>query len=110
MLYTSWFGFSCEVTSAGKTYFRTQLTSGSVDSPQGTITTGNWTHWVGVKSSTGVSLYLNGTLVGTTSNSDNFNWISLNSNAIGAYSGSYYTYGKLSDIRLYATALSADDV
>lgn len=109
MLYTTWQGFSCEVTSEGRTYFRTQLTSGTVDSPRGTITAGNWTHWVGVKSSTGVSLYLNGTLVGTASNSNNFNW-SYTSNAIGAFSGSYWTYGKLSDVRLYATALSADDV
>lgn len=110
MLYTAWYGFSCEITSAGKTYFRTYLSSGQCDSPQGTITTGNWVHWVGVKSSTGVSLYLNGELIGTTSNSNNFNWSSNASNKIAAYSTSYFLYGNLSDVRLYATALSAEDI
>lgn len=110
MLYTAWYGFSCEVTSAGKTYFRTNLTSGSCDSPQGTLTVGNWIHWVGIKSSTGVSLYLNGVLVGTNSNSNNFNWTNNISNKIASYQTSYFLYGQLSDFRIYATALSAEDV
>ena len=110
MLYTAWYGFSCEITSAGKTYFRTYLTSGQVDSPSGNIETGNWIHWVGVKSSTGVSLYLNGILIGTTSNTNNFNWSSSINNKIASFSTSYFLYGKMSDLRLYSTALSEKSI
>ncbi len=110
MLYTAWYGFSCEITSAGKTYFRTQLTSGSQDSPSGTISVGKWVHWVGVKSSTGVSLYLDGVLVGKSSNTANFNWSSNVNNRIASYNNSYFLYGNLSDVRLYSTALSDKDI
>lgn len=110
MLYTAWYGFSCEVTSSGSTYFRTYLTNGQKDSPSGTLTINNWIHWVGVKSSTGVSLYLNGTLIGTSLTTDNFNWKSVSSNSVASYNNNYYLYGKLSDLKLYATALSAEDI
>lgn len=110
MLYTAWCGFSCEITSSGSTYFRTQLTSGNQDSPSGTISVGEWVHWVGVKSPTGVSLYLDGVLVGKSSNTANFDWSNNVSNRIASYSNSFFLYGNLSDVRLYATALSDKDI
>ena len=72
-----------------------------------------WIHLGIVKNGSSVSFYRNGTLVGSTSGVSNHNsygikyWLGRDSRAQG--SGLFFS-GKMSDFRLYVTALSAGDI
>ena len=78
--------------------------------PKTIITTDKWYHICIVKSSnTTAEFYLDGILQTPGSTTDYWTRVGTNSQ-IGARSTNYYFKGNLSDFRIYATALSADDV
>lgn len=78
--------------------------------PKTIITTDKWYHVCIVKSSnTTAEFYLDGILQTPGSTTDYWTKVGTNSQ-IGARSTNYYFKGNLSDFRIYATALSADDV
>ena len=82
--------------------------------PSMTITKSAWTHVVFTKSGTTMKLYKNGELYSTTTFTGTMPTFS-DGNGLGIgcfhYTGDIYpAYGSVSDFRIYATALSADDV
>ena len=78
--------------------------------PKTIITTDKWYHVCIVKSSNATAeFYLDGILQTPGSTTDYWTRVGTNSQ-IGARSTNYYFKGNLSDFRIYATALSADDV
>ena len=86
----------------------------SLSSPAGTVTTGTWYHVVITKSSsTGRKMYVNNAVVASDSSTTN-SISGGGQNMIGAYnSGSstaLYLNGKIDQIRIYDSAISAADV
>lgn len=72
-----------------------------------------WNHIVVKKNdSSSVSLYINNQLISPISTIDNWGHSASTFRIFHRYNGasSYYTTGKLSDLRIYSTALSEDDI
>jgi hypothetical protein len=86
--------------------------------PANSISTGSWYHVVFTKSSTtGRKIYINGSEVASNSSTSNSGYSSAGRNFLGAYSSSgnpttalLNLDGKLDQIRIYDSALSAADV
>ena len=113
-LFTIWYGFSCELTADDIPLFRIASdVSHAVDAlSDKKITVNNgWTHFCGVyKNGEYSKIYINGQLKKSVSSVSKIYW-NIHSSKIGIYS-SYNTYynGQISDIRIYATALSDSDI
>ncbi len=114
-LASNW-SYGMRTNSAGATYFEIGNGTTSVTSPSFTATTGVWYHIVGVWSninSNSITLYKDGTLVG--SNSHSFTSVKNSSNPlyIGNYNGNEYAQqfdGDLGVFIIYNRALSSAEV
>ena len=113
-LFTIWYGFSCELTADDIPLFRIALDiSHVVDALSDKKITVNdgWTHFCGVyKNGEYSKIYINGQLKKSVSSASKIYW-NIHSSKIGIYS-SHNTYynGQISDVRIYATALSDSDI
>lgn len=107
---TKWYGYSMEIEASTRIpYFRL---NGPGDIRSSTaLTVGTWHHFAGTYSpSSGGAVYLDGNLVGTKSANGAIVYSRSYPLNIGRYSGGVYFDGQIDDVRIYATALSADDV
>ena len=81
------------------------ITSATYDVAYGSIS--GWTHIAFVRSETAISVYKNGALLGSGTLAANS---TLDINQLGARSTVSYFSGKLDDVRIYDTALSASEI
>lgn len=113
-LFTIWEGFSCELTADDIPLFRIATdVSHAVDALSDKKITVNdgWTHFCGVyKNGEYSKIYINGQLKKSVSSASKIYW-NIHSSKIGIYSSlnTYYN-GQISDVRIYATALSNSDI
>lgn len=112
MLGTGWYGLSMELNSDNTLTMRHQLTSGTWDVISTTkfSDTSKWYHIALTRNASGVSkIYVNGVedKSGTNTNAINY---TASTAELFTYADSYQFRGSMSDFRIYATALSADDV
>lgn len=113
-LFTIWEGVSCELTADDIPLFRIATdVSHAVDALSDKKITVNdgWTHFCGVyKNGEYSKIYINGQLKKTVSSASKIYW-NIHSSKIGIYNSlnTYYN-GQISDVRIYATALSDSDI
>lgn len=113
-LFTIWEGFSCELTADDIPLFRIATdVSHAVDALSDKKITVNdgWTHFCGVyKNGEYSNIYINGQLKKSVSSASKIYW-NIHSSKIGIYNSlnTYYN-GQISDVRIYATALSDSDI
>lgn len=113
-LFTIWEGFSCELTADDIPLFRIATdVSHAVDALSDKKITVNdgWTHFCGVyKNGEYSKIYINGQLKKSVSSASKICW-NIHSSKIGIYNSlnTYYN-GQISDVRIYATALSDSDI
>lgn len=113
-LFTIWEGFSCEITADDIPLFRIATdVSHAVDALSDKKITVNdgWTHFCGVyKNGEYSKIYINGQLKKSVSSASKIYW-NIHSSKIGIYNSlnTYYN-GQISDVRIYATALSDSDI
>lgn len=113
-LFTIWYGFSCELTADDIPLFRIATdASHAVDALSDKKITVNdgWTHFCGVyKNGEYSKIYINGQLKKSVSSASRIYW-NIHSSKIGIYNSlnTYYN-GQISDVRIYATALSDSDI
>ena len=113
-LFTIWEGFSCELTADDIPLFRIATdVSHAVDALSDKKITVNdgWTHFCGVyKNGEYSKIYINGQLKKSVLSASKIYW-NIHSSKIGIYSSlnTYYN-GQISDVRIYATALSDSDI
>ena len=100
--------------SSGSIYFQIYSSEYTAVSG-GSVSTDTWYHVVGTYDSSKLRIYVNGELKGEVAKTGNITYnsgtpwaIATNPNGTGD-DGNHY-YGKLSDVRIYATALSASDI
>ena len=100
--------------SSGSIYFQIYSSEYTAVSG-GSVSTDTWYHVVGTYDSSKLRIYVNGELKGEVAKTGNITYnsgtpwaIATNPNGTGD-DGDHY-YGKLSDVRIYATALSASDI
>jgi hypothetical protein len=113
MLGTGWYGISMELNTNNTLTFRHQLTSGTFDviTTKTFTSTSEWYFITLIRDATGVSkIYVNGELEKSGTNSNQINYTATTAELF-TYSGSSYQFrGCISDFRIYATALSEQDV
>lgn len=113
-LFTVWEGVSCELTADDIPLFRIATdVSHAVDALSDKKITVNdgWTHFCGVyKNGEYSKIYINGQLKKSVSSASKIYW-NIHSSKIGIYNSlnTYYN-GQISDVRIYATALSDSDI
>ena len=108
-MYTAWNGVTCELTTSGAPTFAVNRSSYPTITGHAITVSSGWVHYCGTFDTTnGMRLYQNGELKATHSSTTAISW-NITTNYIGYYSNNYYN-GLLSDFRIYATALSAEDV
>jgi hypothetical protein len=108
-MYTAWTGITCELTTDDRPTFAVNRTSYPTIYGNAITTDSGWVHYCGTFDTTnGMRLYQNGQLVASNSNTTAISY-SITTNYIGMYSSNYFN-GSISDFRLYATALTADQV
>lgn len=113
-LFTIWEGVSCELTADDIPLFRIATdVSHAVDALSDKKITVNdgWTHFCGVyKNGEYSKIYINGQLKKSVSSASKIYW-NIHSSKIGIYNSlnTYYN-GQISDVRIYATALSDSDI
>lgn len=113
-LFTIWEGFSCELTADDIPLFRIATdVSHAVDALSDKKITVNdgWTHFCGVyKNGEYSKIYINGQLKKSVSSASKIYW-NIHSSKIGIYNSlnTYYN-GQISDVRIYATALSDSNI
>lgn len=113
-LFTIWEGFSCELTADDIPLFRIATdVSHAVDvlSDKKITVNDGWTHFCGVyKNGEYSKIYINGQLKKSVSSASKIYW-NIHSSKIGIYNSlnTYYN-GQISDVRIYATALSDSDI
>lgn len=113
-LFTIWEGFSCELTADDIPLFRIATdVSHAVDALSDKKITVNdgWTHFCGVyKNGEYSKIYINGQLKKSVSSASKIYW-NIHSSKIGIYNSlNIYYNGQISDVRIYATALSDSDI
>ena len=107
---TKWLGYSFEIEANTRIpYFRL---NGPGDIKSNTaVTLGNWHHLVGTYDpSIGGRIYLDGKLVGTRAAVGQITHSRSHPLNVGRYSGGVYFKGKISSVRIYNRALSAEEV
>ena len=110
-IYTGWYGISIELTASnGWQIYYTYNSSGSTVScsPTTVLQPNTWYHVAVVIGQSGVKTYINGICEKT--NTYQVPYYNANTVQIGNYSNYKNFNAKLSDFRVYATALSAEDV
>lgn len=110
-IYTGWYGISIELTSTNKwqIYYTYNSSSANVNLSLSTVLqANNWYHVVVVIGSSGAKSYINGVCEKTSEYKTPYY---SNTNArIGSYSNYVNFNAKISDFRIYATALSESDI
>jgi hypothetical protein len=106
-----WTGFTCEISGGRQPYFSVQTDLGRVDSPYGPVLNDNiWCHFVGTYTpGVGVSLFINGALVGTTASNGVITYDG-NPLKIGQYTSSAYFIGTVDNVKLFNRVLSQEDI
>ena len=100
--------------SSGNIYFQI-YSGGYIGVSGGSISANTWYHVVGTYDNSKLRIYVNGELKGEVAKTGNITYHSgtpwsVAVNPSGTGDGGEHFYGKLSDIRIYSTALSASDV
>ena len=107
-MYTAWSGITCELQTNGTPTFAVNRSSYPTITGTAITTDNGWVHYCATFDTTnGSKLYQNGVLKSSNSNVTPIVY-SISTNYIGYYN-TYYN-GKMSDFRMYCTALSAADV
>ena len=88
---------------------------GYINVSGGSISTNTWYHVVGTYDNSKLRIYINGELKGEVAKTGNITYHSdtpwsIAVNPSGTGDGGEHFYGKLSDVRIYSTALSASDI
>ena len=99
---------------SGNIYFQI-YSSGYTGVSGGNISTNTWYYVVGTYDNSKLRIYINGELKGEVSKTGNITYNintpwSIAVNPSGTSDGGEHFYGKLSDVRIYSTALSASDI
>lgn len=101
--------------SSGNIYFQI-YSSGYTQVSGGSVSTNTWYHIVGTYDNSKLRIYVNGELKGEVAKTGNITYnsstpwaVAVNPSGATGGDGGYF-YGKLSDVRIYSTALSASDV
>ena len=101
--------------SSGNIYFQI-YSSGYIEASGGGISANTWYHVVGTYDNSKLRIYVNGELRGEVAKTGNITYssvtpwaIATNPSGVNGDDGDHY-YGKLSDVRIYSTALSASDI
>lgn len=101
--------------SSGNIYFQI-YSGGYIDVSGGSVSVNTWYHVIGTYDNSKLRIYVNGELKGEVAKTGNITYNSSTPWAVAVNphgatgDGSEHFYGKLSDVRIYATALSASDV
>ena len=100
--------------SSGNIYFQI-YSGGYIGVSGGSVSVNTWYHVVGTYDNSKLRIYINGELKGEVAKTGNITYNSdtpwsVAVNPSGTGDGGEHFYGKLSDVRIYATALSASDV
>jgi hypothetical protein len=113
ILCVKWYGYSCEIGTDQKMYFRVyHETTTTTDSPKTTsiVSTGVWHHFVGTyNTSTGTSMYFDNVDYGTTATTGAVTY-NANPLRLGRYSDTLRLLGDLRDVRIYDKVLSVEEV
>lgn len=100
--------------SSGNIYFQI-YSGGYIGVSGGSVSANTWYHVVGTYDNSKLRIYINGELKGEVSKTGNITYNSntpwsIAVNPSGTGDGGEHFYGKLSDVRIYSTALSASDI
>ena len=100
--------------SSGNIYFQI-YSGGYINVSGGSVSANTWYHVVGTYDNSKLRIYINGELKGEVAKTGNITYHSdtpwaVGVNPSGTGDGGEHYYGKLSDVRIYSTALSASDV
>ena len=100
--------------SSGNIYFQI-YSGGYINVSGGSVLTNTWYHVVGTYDNSKLRIYINGELKGEVAKTGNITYHSgtpwsIGVNPSGTGDGGEHFYGKLSDVRIYSTALSASDI
>ena len=100
--------------SSGTIYFQI-YSGGYIGISGGSVSTNTWYHVVGTYDNSKLRIYVNGELKGEVAKTGNITYNSstpwsIAVNPSGTSDGGEHYYGKLSDVRIYSTALSSDDI
>lgn len=100
--------------SSGNIYFQI-YSGGYINVSGGSVSANTWYHVVGTYDNSKLRIYINGELKGEAAKTGNITYHSgtpwaIGVNPSGTGDGGEHFYGKLSDVRIYSTALSASDV
>ena len=100
--------------SSGNIYFQI-YSGGYIGVSGGSVSVNTWYHVVGTYDNSKLRIYINGELKGEVAKTGNITYNSntpwsVAVNPSGTGDGGEHFYGKLSDVRIYSTALSASDV
>ena len=100
--------------SSGNIYFQI-YSGGYINVSGGSVLTNTWYHVVGTYDNSKLRIYINGELKGEVAKTGNITYHSgtpwsIAVNPSGTGDGGEHFYGKLSDVRIYSTALSAFDI
>lgn len=107
-MYTAWSGITCELQTNGIPTFAVYRASYPTITGTAITTDSGWVHYCATFDTiNGSKLYQNGILKSSNNNVTPIAY-SISTNYIGYYN-TYYN-GLMSDFRIYATALSADDI
>lgn len=100
--------------SSGNIYFQI-YSGGYINVSGGSVLTNTWYHVVGTYDNSKLRIYINGELKGEVAKTGSITYHSgtpwsIGVNPSGTGDGGEHFYGKLSDVRIYSTALSASDI
>lgn len=109
-MFTAWNGVTCELTTDGKPTFAVYRSSYPTIVGDVITTSTGWVHYCGTFSTTkGMKLYINGSLVGSDSNTAAIVW-NTTTGQIGKFSSYASMSAQMNDFRIYDHCLSETEV
>ena len=109
-LFVYWTGYSIELDTDQKLYFRI-YNGAQLDTPKSNIVTiEQWTHVIGIYNTiTGLSIYIDGNHIGNTSTSGNLSYPSFTASYTSRWSSNYF-HGLIDEVRIYNSAVSITQI
>ena len=107
-MFTAWNGVTCELTTSGVIHCYVAPSHGACDSTKAITVDDGWVHVVYTfEDKVCGKLYINGSLIRTTTSSNSISWSTTTGNL--GYFSTYFN-GKLNDFRIYDNILSAKEI
>ena len=107
-MFTAWNGVTCELTTSGVIHCYVAPSHGACDSTKAITVDDGWVHVAYTfEDKVCGKLYINGSLIRTTTSSNSISWNTTTGNL--GYFSTYFN-GKLNDFRIYDHVLSAKEV